>query len=290
MNEEAGTNRHLSPGRLAWLRLRRNRMAITGVAVVLLISVASVIGPWVSPYQYDQQALEKRYRPPSRQHWLGTDMLGRDVLTRIFVGGRISLAVGLCATSVSLLIGVLYGAISGYLGRRADQIMMRIVDMLYGLPYMFFVIILVVVFGRNIINLFIALGAVQWLTIARITRGQVLALRHRDFVQAARAQGLRKRRIIFRHLLPNALGPVIVYATLTIPGVMLQEAFLSFLGLGVQPPLPSWGTLVSDGVEAMEVYSWLLICPAVVLALMLFSLNALGDGLRDALDPQMGRR
>jgi oligopeptide transport system permease protein len=221
---------------------------------------------------------------------MGTDELGRDLLTRILYGARISFAVGILATLVSLTIGVTYGSVAGYVGGRLDHVMMRIVDILYGLPFMFFVILLMVVFGRNILNLFVALGVVQWLTMARIVRGQVLSLRGREFVLSAHAMGASPRRILLRHLLPNALGPIVVYSTLTVPAVMLEEAFLSFLGLGVQPPMASWGSLASEGAAAMEAYPWLIIFPGIALTVTLLSLNFLGDGLRDAMDPQMGTR
>jgi oligopeptide transport system permease protein len=229
-------------------------------------------------------------KPPNRLHLLGSDELGRDLLTRVLYGARISFAVGLLATLVSLTIGVTYGSVAGYAGGRLDQVMMRGVDILYGLPFMFFVIILMVLFGRNILNLFIALGAVQWLTMARIVRGQVLSLKAREFVVAAQAVGASTPRLLLRHLLPNAVGPIVVYATLTVPAVMLEEAFLSFLGLGVQPPMASWGSLTSEGAAAMDVYPWLIIFPGAALTLTLLGLNFLGDGLRDALDPQLTGR
>ncbi|HQL94540.1 MAG TPA: ABC transporter permease, partial [Candidatus Hydrogenedentes bacterium] len=222
-------------------------------------------------------------------HWLGTDPLGRDLLARLLQGGRVSLLIGLSATAVSLLIGVLYGGVSGFAGGRADALMMRVVDILYALPYTVFVIILMVFFGRNFIFLFLAIGAVEWLTMARIVRGQVLSLREREFVEAARALGLGRARILVRHILPNTLGPVIIYATLTVPRVMLLEATLSFLGLGVQPPMSSWGLLIKEGVETMEEYPWLLLFPSIAFSATLFALNALGDGLRDALDPRTSR-
>jgi oligopeptide transport system permease protein len=226
---------------------------------------------------------------PAASHWLGTDPLGRDLLSRMLYGGRVSLLVGLAATAVSLLIGVLYGATSGYLGGRADALMMRVVDILYALPFTVFVIILMVFFGRNFLFLFLAIGAVEWLTMARIVRGQVLTLRHREFVEAAVVMGLPMWRILLFHIIPNTLGPVIIYATLTVPRVMLLEAFLSFLGLGVQPPMSSWGLLIKDGVDTMEEYPWLLLFPSVAFSMTLFALNALGDGLRDALDPRTSR-
>ncbi len=235
-------------------------------------------------YSYEEQNLDSRVTPPSAQHWLGTDQLGRDLLSRVLFGGRVSLMVGLCATAVSLTIGVLYGAIAGYLGGKLDMLMMRIVDILYSLPLALFVILLMVFVGRSILLIFVAIGAVEWLTMARIVRGQVMSLKKQEFIEAAIALGLRKRRIILRHLIPNALGPVIVYATLTVPGVMLLEAFLSFLGLGVQPPMSSWGSLIKEGADWMEDAPWILISSGAVFSLALFSLNFLGDGLRDALD------
>jgi len=268
----------------AWHRLSRNRLAVAGGLLLALLTVACVAGPWLSPYAYDQQNLANAFAPPGAAHWLGTDQLGRDLLVRLLYGGRVSLGVGLCATFVALTIGVIYGAVAGYAGGRTDNAMMRLVDMIYALPFTIFVILLMVFFGRHIWLLFLAIGAVEWLTMARIVRGQVLTLKRMEFIEAARALGLGHRRILFRHLLPNVLGPVIVYATLTIPAVMLLEAFLSFLGLGVQPPMSSWGTLIKDGAEKMEEYWWLLVFPGTLFSLTLFSLNFLGDGLRDALD------
>jgi oligopeptide transport system permease protein len=259
-----------------------------GLVVGAMVAVAA-LSPWIAPYPYAQTRLAYGARPPSWAHPLGTDELGRDLLTRIMWGARVSLGVGILATLVSLTIGVSYGAVSGYAGGRADRLMMRIVDILYGLPFMFFVIILVVAFGRSVFNLFIALGAVQWLTMARIVRGQVLSLREREFVLAARAGGAGTRRVIAAHVLPNALGPIVVYATLTVPAVMLEEAFLSFLGLGVQPPMASWGSLASEGAAQLDVRPWLILFPGLALTITLFSLNFLGDGLRDALDPQVTR-
>ncbi len=227
--------------------------------------------------------------PRPRTFVLGTDGLGRDLLVRLVYGARISLMVGLLATFMSLLIGVTWGAVAGFTGGRTDTVMMRIVDIMYGLPFMFLVILLMVIFGRNILLLFIAIGAVTWLTMARIVRGQVMSLKNQEFVLAARSIGTPAWQIVYRHLIPNALGPIIVYATLTVPAVMLQEAFLSFLGLGVQPPYTSWGALANDGASAgvMLNYPWLILAPGIALALTLLSLNFFGDGLRDALDPRM---
>jgi oligopeptide transport system permease protein len=274
----------VSPWRDAWHRLRRNHLAVFGGIVLIALSLLCVIGPWLSPYGYEQTNLENTFSPPSISHWLGTDQLGRDLLTRLLFGGRISLMVGLVATFVALTIGVIYGAIAGFFGGKLDRAMMRIVDILYALPFTIFVILLMVFFGRNILLLFVAIGAVEWLTMARIVRGQIMSIKRMEFIEAARSLGLKTPRIIFRHMIPNILGPIIVYTTLTIPGVMLLEAFLSFLGLGVQPPMSSWGVLIKDGAERMEEYPWLLIFPGTIFSLTLFSLNFLGDGLRDALD------
>ena len=271
----------------AWKRLRRNRAALLSGVLLLAIGLLAALAPWL-PGLADPTAqdLALSATPPSPAHWFGTDELGRDTLARVLHGGRISLLVGLVGTLVSLLIGVTWGAIAGYRGGTLDEIMMRVVDVLYSLPYIFLVILLLVFFSRSLVMLFVALGLVQWLTMARIVRGQVLSLRNQTFVEAARALGADDRNIIFRHIVPNTLGPVIVYTTLTVPAVILQEAFLSFLGLGVQPPAASWGTLVSDGAKVLALFPWLVIFPGVALSLTLLAFNFLGDGLRDALDPQ----
>ena len=268
----------------AWRRLKKNRIAVGGGAVLLFFVVVALLTPWLAPYAYETQNLDLGASPPSADHWLGTDVFGRDVLTQIMYGGRVSLAVGFIATAVALLIGVTWGAVAGYVGGRVDAVMMRMVDILYALPFMIFIVLLMVVFGRNVLLLFLAIGAVEWLTMARIMRAQVQSLRQQEFVEAAISLGLSPAAIIRRHVIPNALGPIIVYTTLTIPSVMLLEAFLSFLGLGIQPPQTSWGLLISYGAETMEEYPWLLIFPGLALTTTLFSLNFLGDGLRDALD------
>jgi oligopeptide transport system permease protein len=268
----------------AWLRLRKNKLAVFGMCALSIITVACVVGPWISVYGYEQQELANTFAPPGAKHWLGTDQLGRDLLVRLLYGGRVSLGVGLAATFVALTIGVVYGAVAGFFGGKLDAFMMRTVDIVYSLPFPIFVILLMVFFGRNIVLLFVAIGAVEWLTMARIVRSQVMSIKKMEFIDAARSLGFGRRRIIFRHILPNILGPIIVYTTLTIPAVMLLEAFLSFLGLGVQPPMSSWGVLIKDGAEKMEEYPWLLEFPAALFSLTLFSLNFLGDGLRDALD------
>jgi oligopeptide transport system permease protein len=261
-----------------------------GLTVLLVFVLAAILSSWIAPFPFDKTNLPYGAKPPTRTYVLGTDELGRDLFTRLLYGARISFAVGILATLVSLTIGVTYGSVAGYAGGKLDHLMMRIVDILYGLPFMFFVIILMVIFGRNILNLFVALGAVQWLTMARIVRGQVLSLKVREFVLSAQAMGASPLRLLVRHVLPNALGPIVVYATLTVPAVMLEEAFLSFLGLGVQPPMASWGSLASEGAAAMEPYPWLILFPGLALTVTLLSLNFLGDGLRDALDPQITSR
>ncbi|MBA3694087.1 MAG: ABC transporter permease [Acidobacteria bacterium] len=298
----------------AWKRLLKNKLAVFGLVVVALMTVAVIIGPaiikWTTGFTYDFIPPDGDYIksfPPSLQHPMGTDDSGRDILARVLQGGRISLMVGVISTIVSLIVGVSYGATAGYLGGRIDNFMMRLVDIIYAIPYILIVIVLLSVFGgpntpqwiqsisnsigggeglSQIILLFFALGLVSWLTMARVVRGQILSLKNQEFVMAARATGVSTPSIIFRHLVPNALGPVIVYATLTIPSVMLSEAFLSFLGIGVQAPFASWGSLASDGIKNISVFPWQLIFPGATMALTLFSLNFLGDGLRDALDPQ----
>jgi oligopeptide transport system permease protein len=270
----------------AYYRLLKNKLAVAGGVFILLEVVICIITPWIAPYGFEQQNLELTLAAPSAEHWLGTDNLGRDLFTRVLYGGRISMMVGFLASLVSVIVGVVYGAASGFIGGKTDNILMRTVDVLYALPFVFLVIILMVYFGRNIFLLFVALGFTQWLTMARIVRGQVISLKAKEFVEAAHSMGISNTAIIFRHLIPNTLGPVIVYLTLTVPSTILDEAFLSFLGLGVQAPMASWGTLISSGVEVMEIAPWALLFPAIVLSLTLFSLNFLGDGLRDALDPK----
>ena len=316
MTENVEIIKGASLWRDAWNRLLRNRLAVFGMVVLAFMIVAVIVGPsivyWTTGYTYDliptDNALNKAMAP-SLGHLMGTDDAGRDLLARVLQGGRISLMVGIISTIVSLIVGVSYGATAGYLGGRIDNLMMRFVDILYSIPFILIVIVLLNVFGgpgtpdwikwlsakfggagnqglSQIFLLFFALGLVSWLTMARVVRGQILSLKNQEFVLAARATGVSAFGIIFRHLVPNALGPVIVYATLTVPSVMLTEAFLSYLGLGVQPPYASWGSLASDGVKNIAIFPWQLLFPGLTMALTLFSLNFLGDGLRDALDPQ----
>lgn len=281
-----------TPGRSlwsdAWLALRRNRAAMTAFVLLIFMSLLVVLAPFLSPHSFDYTNFDQISVPPSFSggHIFGTDALGRDLFVRTLYGGRISLLVGIVATFVSLVIGISYGAVAGYLGGRVDQVMMRIVDILYALPFMFLVILLMVFFGRNILLIFVAIGAINWLDMARIVRGQTLSLKEREFVEAARAGGVSTARIIRRHIIPNLLGVVVVYVTLTIPQVILVESFLSFLGLGVQEPMTSWGALVNEGAQEMQNAPWMLVFPAVFLALTLFCFNFIGDGLRDALDPR----
>jgi oligopeptide transport system permease protein len=279
-------------GRSLWQdarrRLLRNRAAVVSMIVLGVIAGLALLAPWLSPHPYDEIYWERILAPPdfANAHWFGTDGNGRDLFVRTLYGARVSLMVGILATAVSLVIGVTWGSIAGYFGGRIDNLMMRFVDVMYSLPFMFFVILLMVVFGRHIFLIFIAIGAVEWLTMARIVRGQTLAVKGKEFIEAARAAGVRNRRIITRHVIPNVLGPVIVYVTLTVPQVILIESFLSFLGLGVQEPLTSWGVLIAEGAAQMESAPWLLLFPAIFLAITLFCFNFIGDGLRDALDPK----
>ena len=310
-----------SPWRLAFRRLLHNVLAVGGFFFLIVLGSICVFGPLLSPYKQSDQDLQKQASSPSAEHWMGTDPLGRDVATRVMYGGRVSLLVGIVATAVAAVIWVSYGLIAGLVGGRLDAFMMRIVDILYAFPFIVFVILLNAVLGKNkavedftasvldflghipglkgaledigfnasFIILFAAIGAVEWLTMARVVRGQTLALRKQEFITAARAFGARSWSILGRHLLPNVIGPVIIYASLTVPGVMLLEATLSFLGLGIQPPAASWGVLINNGSEQIEVAPWLIFFPGGIFAATLLALNFLGDGLRDALDPRSGK-
>ena len=288
-------------GRSLWQdarrRLFRNKAAVISMGVLGFMTILALFAPLLSPYTYQEIDYSLvSCAPPwwggdplcraGGAHWFGMDSVGRDLFIRVLYGARVSLAVGLVATTVSLLIGVLYGATAGFLGGRIDAAMMRFVDILYSLPFIFFVIILMVIFNRNFILMFVAIGAVEWLTMARIVRGQTLSIKQKEFIEAARAGGVGTFGIITRHIIPNVVGPVIVYVTLTIPAVILAESFLSFLGLGIQEPLTSWGVLISEGANTLETAPWMLIFPAGFMAVTLFCFNFIGDGLRDALDPK----
>lgn len=279
-------------GRSLWVdarrRLIRNRATLTSMIILGIIILLAIFADLLSPHSFETLDWDYMKVAPTMEkfHIFGTDTVGRDMFIRTLYGARISLAVGVIATFVALVIGVSYGATAGFLGGKVDQVMMRIVDILYALPFFFFVIILMVIFGRNIYLLFVALGAVQWLTMARIVRGQTLTIKGKEFIEAAEAAGVSRSKMILRHIIPNVIGPVLVYITLTIPAVMLEEAFLSFLGLGVQEPMTSWGALVAEGKDEMEGAVWMLLFPAGFMAVTLFCFNFIGDGLRDALDPK----
>lgn len=273
----------------AWLRLRRHRGALWGLSVILLMVLGAILGPMVSGYRYDQTDLYAHYSPPSAEHWFGTDQLGRDVFTRVMYGARISLAVGVLASVVSMAVGVVYGAVSGFLGGAVDQVMMAIVDVLYGIPYLLVVIGLMVLLGPGLHNVLIALVLVFWLTPARIVRAEVLSLKEREFVLAARTLGVPTWSVILRHLLPNTVGPLIVTASYLVPDAIFTEAILSYLGLGVSAPMASWGVLAAEGYKAIRVAPWVLLFPVGAIAVTMLAFNFLGDGLRDALDPRMRR-
>ena len=273
----------------AWRRLKNNRAAMAGLFIIVFIGLLAIIGPMLSPYSYSDQVLTDANQPPSASHWFGTDNLGRDLATRVCYGARISLSIGIVASLINLGVGVLYGGISGYFGGRIDSVMMRIVDILYGIPLLLYVILLMVVLKPGLLNVFIALGLVYWLRMARIVRAQVLGLKELEYVLAARVLGASHTRLILGHLLPNSLGPIIVTLTLSIPEAIFTEAFLSFIGLGVSAPMASWGVLASEGVVTLRSYPFQLLFPAVAISLTMLGFNFLGDGLRDALDPRMRR-
>jgi oligopeptide transport system permease protein len=273
----------------AWRRFKRRPGAAATLAALMLVTLLSLIVPWLSSFDFGTPDWDSLFQPPSGAHWFGTDGLGRDLLVRVMWGCRISLLVGLAASVVSVVIGVAWGATAGYIGGRTDAFMMRAVDVLYTLPFIPLVIVLTVLFGRNFLLVFVTIGAVSWLDIARIVRGQTLSLKNREFIEAARALGLSNGKMIFRHLVPNLLGVVIIYATLTVPSVILFEAFLSFLGLGVHAPLASLGSLVSDGASHMKAHPYMLVIPAVFLSFIIGCFSYVGDGLRDALDPREQR-
>jgi dipeptide transport system permease protein len=272
-----------------WRRLRKNILAMTGLVFILLIALMSIFGPMISPYQYNEQNLKTGINlEPSSEHWFGTDDLGRDVFVRVCEGGRISLTIGVMAALIDLLIGVIYGGIAGYHGGRTDEVMMRIVDVLWGLPYLLTVILLMVVMPPGLGTIIIALTVTGWLNMARLVRGQVLQLKEQEFVLAARTLGAGTKRILFKHLIPNAMGPIIIMLTLTVPSAIFAEAFLSFLGLGVQAPVASWGTMINDSlITVLSGEWWRLFFPALFLCITMLAFNAFGDGLRDALDPKM---
>ncbi|MFT7682269.1 MAG: oligopeptide transport system permease protein [Moritella dasanensis] len=277
-------------GRSLWqdarIRFMRNKAAMVSLFILFLITLSVIFVPMFSQYAFDDTDWYAMHAPPSADHWFGTDSLGRDLLVRTFIGGRISMMVGVMGAFVAVLIGTLYGAASGFIGGKTDRVMMRILEILYAIPFMFLVIVLVTFFGRDIILIFIAIGAIAWLDMARIVRGQTLSLRGKEFIEAAHVCGVSKWGIITRHIVPNVLGIVAVYSTLLIPSMILTESFLSFLGLGVQEPMTSWGALLQEGAQTMEIAIWQLGFPALFMVVTLFCFNYVGDGLRDALDPK----
>ena len=279
-------------GRSLWQDARRrfmhNKAAITSLVLLFFILLFVIFAPMLSPFVYDDTDWEMMSMAPdfASSHYFGTDSSGRDLLVRVAIGGRISLMVGIAAAFVAVIVGTLYGAMAGYIGGRVDSIMMRLLEILNSFPFMFFVILLVTFFGQNILLIFVAIGMVSWLDMARIVRGQTLSLKRKEFIEAALVCGVSSRNIVLKHIVPNVLGVVVVYSSLLVPSMILFESFLSFLGLGTQEPLSSWGALLSDGANSMEVSPWLLLFPASFLVVTLFCFNFIGDGLRDALDPK----
>lgn len=273
-----------------WQRLQKNKLAVFGIVVIIFILIMAIIGPWLSPYTYDQQDLYAANQGPSATHWFGTDNLGRDLFVRVLYGARISLSIGFISAFINLVIGVLYGGISGYFGGKVDRLMMNIVDILYGIPLLLYVILLMVVLKPGLLNIFIALGIAYWLTMARIVRGQIMRQKNEEYVLAARSMGASDARILFKHILPNCLAPIIITMMISIPEAIFTEAFLSFIGLGVSAPMASWGVLASEGVNTMAIYPYQLTFPALAISITMLSFTFLGDGLRDAFDPKEGGR
>lgn len=272
----------------ARLRFMRNRAAVFSLVLLSLITLACVVGPWLLPHAYDSADWDAMSQSPTfkNMHWFGTDESGRDLLVRSLIGGRVSLMVGLMATLSSVSLGIVWGATAGFIGGRVDALMMRIVDMMYAVPYLLIAILLVTLLGREFYLVVITITVFSWMDMARVVRGQTLSLRSKEFVEAARAIGVPTRRIIFQHIVPNLLGIVVIYTTVTVPGVILTESVLSFLGLGIQEPMTSWGVLIHDGAQVMEISPWILIFPGLMLSAALYCFNYIGDGLRDALDPK----
>lgn len=286
-NSEAIIRPSLTYWQDVWRRLKENKLAMIGLMFVILITVIAIIGPLLSKYNYYSQNLDIANQPPSSKNWFGTDKFGRDIFVRILYGARISLTVGYAASILNIVIGILYGGIAGYFGGKIDNIMMRIVDILYSIPMMIYVILLMVIFGAGLKSIIIALAIAYWLTMARIVRGQIMSLKQQEFVLAAKTLGASSTRILLRHLIPNCMGPIIVTLTLSVPDAIFTESFLSFIGLGVSAPQASWGTLASEALEGFQLYPTQLFFPALAICLTILAFNLLGDGLRDALDPKM---
>ncbi len=280
---------YVPPQRLrdrGWRQMKKNRLALWGLAIVIVVSILAIVGPFLSPYSYSDQDFAAANAYPSMAHWFGTDSLGRDLLVRVLYGARISLSIGVVASLINLFIGVLYGGIAGLAGGKVERLMMHVVDVLYAIPMLLYVILLMVVFKPGLLNIYIALGIAYWLNMARIVRGQILSLKQQDYVMAARACGTSTWHILTRHMIPNCVGPIIVTLTLSIPEAIFTEAFLSFIGLGVSAPMASWGVLTSEGINSMRSFPFQLAFPALALCITMLGFMFLGDGLRDALDPQ----
>lgn len=270
----------------AWARLKENKLALLGLCIIVCMIVLAIVGPWLSPYTYADQNLTQANQAPSAAHWFGTDTLGRDLYVRVVYGARISLAVGFVAAAINLVIGVVYGSIAGYMGGKVDRLMMGFVDILYGIPLLLYVILLMVILSPGLTSIFLALGIAYWLTMARIVRSQIMALKNEEYVLAARSMGVPSWRILFRHMLPNCVGPIVITMTLAIPEAIFTEAFLSFIGLGVSAPMASWGVLAAEGINSMRSYPFQLIAPAVAIGVTMLGFTFFGDGLRNALDPK----
>ncbi|WP_394137198.1 ABC transporter permease [Cytobacillus oceanisediminis] len=270
-----------------FIRFRKNKLALFGLVLLGLLIFMAIFGPYMTPYDYASNDLSNKNQPPSSEHWFGTDDLGRDVFARTWEGARISIFIGVAAALIDLIIGVIWGGIAGYKGGRTDEFMMRFADILYGVPYLLLVILLMVVLGQGLTTMIIAMSITGWINMSRIVRGQVLSLKSQEYVLAAKTLGANTNRIMSKHLIPNSMGPILVTMTLTVPSAIFTEAFLSFLGLGLTPPLASWGTMANDGLPAMRYYPWRLFFPATFICLTIFAFNVVGDGLRDALDPRM---
>ncbi|GAW92863.1 ABC transporter permease [Calderihabitans maritimus] len=287
--DEAVNRPSMSYWQDAWRRFKKSRMAMVGLVIIGIMVIAAIVGPLLVPYTYWEQDLTRTNEPPSADHWFGTDALGRDLFVRVLYGSRISLLIGFISAFINMTIGVIYGGISGLFGGKIDNIMMRIVDILYSIPFLLVVILLMVVMGPGLKSVYIAFGLSFWLGMARIVRGQILSLREQEYVLAAQALGASKFRILIRHLIPNAMGPILVTVTLLIPSAIFTEAFLSFIGLGVSAPMASWGVLAADGYKAIRSYPWQLFFPAAAICITILAFNFVGDGLRDALDPRLRR-
>lgn len=270
-----------------WMRFKKNKLAMTGVVLIIILSFLAIVGPSLTKYDYATNDLINSNLKPSAEHWFGTDELGRDVFTRTWQGARISLFIGLAAAIIDLVIGVIWGGIAGYLGGKVDEVMMRIADILWAVPYLLLVILLLVIFEPGLTTMIIAMSITGWINMARIVRGQVLQLKNQEFVLAAQTLGSNVPRIMAKHLIPNIMGPILITMTLTVPQAIFTEAFLSYLGLGVPAPLASWGTMASEGVPALKYYPWRLFFPAAFISITIFAFNVIGDGLRDALDPRL---